>query len=370
MSLYLRLSLYYAASIGSLSFIPFLSLMLADRAIDDRAIAATLALLPAGRLMGGTSWAWVADRLGRPQLILRLATGSAALLGVAVLVAPTPLLLAAALLSFSFMRAPQFPIVDALALQRLGGGYGSVRAWGSLAYLLLVLAASTLRTVDSNGPLAAAVVLLFITAMVAWTLPPGEQPSSPPGWAQIKTLISDRTIGLVLMLSLIQGMTITPYDTLFTLHISRLSLPETVASVAIAVGVAGEIGVMAAGRRLLDRIGPAGLLVLAAVSGLPRWAVTAWSTDPTLLIAAQLLHALGFGAFWIGGTRLVAERAPKGLASTAQSLFPAAGWGFGYLASMGVAGVLLPLGGPPAVFTASLALSVVATVLALRLTRL
>ncbi|TNE87096.1 MAG: hypothetical protein EP330_19175 [Deltaproteobacteria bacterium] len=360
------LSAYYAASIGSLSFVPFLSPLLAAQTGDDRIVAATLALLPAGRLLGGTAWSWIADVSG-PKPILRLTTAAAALLGLAVLLAPGPGWLAIALLLFAIMRAPQFPIVDALALRALGTGYGSARAWGSLAYLLLVLAAGSLRTLHPGGPVAAAVALLVLAAALAWRLPAPQAAPRALALADVRRLLADPGLRAVLLVALFQGMTITAYDTLFSLHIERLELGAGVASVAIALGVAGEIAVMAASPALLARFGPRRVLIAATLSGLPRWAITAVAVSPAWLVPTQALHALGFGAFWVAATRLIADRAPEELASTAQSLLPASGWGVGYLASMAIAATLLPVGGTPAVFAASLGIACFATVAAFRL---
>lgn len=85
------------------------------------------------------------------------------------------------------------------------------------------------------------------------------------------------------------------------------------------------------------------------------------------MVAAQALHALGFGAFWIGGTRWVSVHTPPELRSTAQSLFPAAGWGLGYLASMAVASFIVPTFGTGALFLASSTEAIAVSAMALAL---
>jgi PPP family 3-phenylpropionic acid transporter len=151
------------------------------------------------------------------------------------------------------------------------------------------------------------------------------------------------------------------------LHVERLGHSSTTASLGLALGVTGEIFIMLFAAPLLARLGPSRLILIAALTGPPRWALTAMSADPAVLVATQSLHALGFGAFWIGGTRLVSRQAPTALASTAQSLLTASGWGIGNLASMALAAVLLPTGGTPLVFLGSAVLSGAAVVAAAHL---
>jgi PPP family 3-phenylpropionic acid transporter len=91
-------------------------------------------------------------------------------------------------------------------------------------------------------------------------------------------------------------------------------------------------------------------LLLAAMAGVPRWALTAWVTDPVALVAIQVLHGLAFGVFWIAGVQLMSERAPAQVSASSQSLFNASSYGVGALFGAILAGELRAGWGTAAIF--------------------
>jgi PPP family 3-phenylpropionic acid transporter len=62
----------------------------------------------------------------------------------------------------------------------------------------------------------------------------------------------------------------------------------------IAEGIVAEILLFARGRRLIERLGPAGLTACAAAGSLVRWTVTAMALTLPVLAVVQLLHAATF----------------------------------------------------------------------------
>ncbi|HNC98347.1 MAG TPA: MFS transporter, partial [Myxococcota bacterium] len=129
------------------------------------------------------------------------------------------------------------------------------------------------------------------------------------------------------------------------------------------VGV--EVAVMLLGRRLLGMLGVGPAMALAALSGLPRWWVVASSADPGLLIGIQVLHGAGFALFWLAGVQWMAERAPREVAASAQSLLAACSYGVGALLGALLAGTLSQYLGTPAIFYGLMGLSAGASLLAL-----
>ncbi|MEQ1503623.1 MAG: MFS transporter, partial [Myxococcota bacterium] len=119
--------------------------------------------------------------------------------------------------------------------------------------------------------------------------------------------------------------------------------------------------VLANSERLLARFGAVPLFAAAVAVGVPRFAITAVTTDPVLLVATQALHGINFGAFWLGGTTVFAERAPDSLRSTTQALLPAAAFGAGPVIGLGLATALLARFDTGMVFAVASATSAVAT---------
>ena len=365
-----RLALWYVMAVGSISALPYVSVILGDAGVSDRTIASILLLMPIGRIFGAPFWGWIADRTGTHGLVFRAAVLLGALAGVGFLVAKTPPLLAASVLLMALSRAPVFPIADATTVAILGENrrnYGRIRAAGSIAFILAIGASGWLRGTYPRAPLWIGGSLLIATAVVSWGFPSLVAPPKRPSLHDLRKVMVDPVLLPLMGISALHGMTLTTYDSLFSLHVERLGMAPWVTGVAMSLGVLVEVGILFSGRQLLDRLGPLRLMLLAVACGIPRWILTGTTTDPAILVAAQALHGLHFGAFWIAGVALFSENAPDNLKASAQALLPASSFGVGYFLSMATAWLVL---GPltlQQLFGALAGISTVATVWTWRL---
>ena len=75
--------------------------------------------------------------------------------------------------------------------------------------------------------------------------------------------------------------------------------------------------------RLARRFGVGRLLVTGALLFSVRAGLAALAGDPLTLLATAPFAGVAMGLFYVGAVNLVAERAPGGLAATAQGLFSA-----------------------------------------------
>lgn len=338
-----RLIAWYCGAVGAITAIPWVAAALYKADVPSEQVALVLLLLPLGQLIGAPAWSWTADRTD-PLTVLRLATGGATVAGFGLAAAQTPLAMIAMLAVLAVFRAGVFPVADALTLGLLGTdrrGYGQIRAAGSVVFGIVIFADGEIREVWARGPLWIGAALMGVAAVMSWTLPPPAGKPSRPGLAELWTAAKDPLLGLLAVVALLHGMTLTTYDSLYTLHIESLGLSSRVAGASLAVGVAVEVAVLWAGRSLIGRLGLLPLLAIAVCSGVPRWLLTGTSTTPWVLILTQGLHGLGFGAYWVAGVALFNERAPASLASSAQALFTVTTFGVGYLASMTLASTIL-----------------------------
>ena len=144
---------------------------------------------------------------------------------------------------------------------------------------------------------------------------------------------------------------------------------EGVVGASVALGVGFEVLLMSFGRPFLARVGPARGMLLAALSGLPRWVVTATVADPVVLVATQALHGIGFGFFWLSGVQRMAQAARPEIAASSQSLWAAATYGFGALLGAGLAGLARRELGSEGIFWMLAGVSLLASLSALWLWR-
>lgn len=337
---------------------PWLAVLLVDRGWTSSAASLALAGLPAGRLLIVPMWAWIADRYGAdPVVRLGLALSAVGALALVGTTGPWPAY--GAMLAWGLARSPPLTVVDATTMATEGRGYGRIRSVGSLAYLLVSAANGLLRESWPNGPVVVATVLAVAVLVLAYRLPA----LAPAPRADLRVALRGLVLHPVLVplvgVSVLHGAALTVYETLFAVHVSQLGFGSTVTGAALALGVLLEVAVLAFGRPLLDRVGPVWLLGIAVGATIPRFAITALAPGAAWMVAAQALHGLNFGCWWLAATSLISDHAPPGLRHSAQALLPTAAFGSGPLVGLGLASVVLADQDTRALFLWATALPVV-----------
>jgi MFS family permease len=346
---------FYFVSLGALgAIIPFLGARLEAAGLSGHQIGALMAMLPLGRLVSAPLWGWLADRYAMAGVLLRVGCAMA-VAGELLLLQGEPAYAALGLFLFAAGRAPLGPLVDSVTLQALSvpghdpREYGRVRLWGSVAFLGFAVVCG--RAADLGfDPLVLGTALLLATTALAFRFPTRGTAGPAPILPALRALLQQPFLVPLLGLACLQALTLSVYDTFLSTHVRALGLPAMVTAAAVATGVACEVLVMRFGRPLLARMGAPRALLLAAMAGVPRWALTAWVTDPVALVAIQVLHGLAFGVFWIAGVQLMSERAPAQVSASSQSLFNASSYGVGALFGAILAGELRAGWGTAAIF--------------------
>jgi PPP family 3-phenylpropionic acid transporter len=144
---------------------------------------------------------------------------------------------------------------------------------------------------------------------------------------------------LLLVTGLVQGSHAL-YGAFATLHWQAAGIAPAAIGVLWSIAVASEVLVfLVVGPRLLDRVGPGGLAVLAAAAGVLRWTAMASTDALPIQFLLQPLHGLTFAALHLATMRILAETVPPRLAASA----------FGLQASLGpgLAGAVLMLAAGP-----------------------
>lgn len=325
----LRLALWYAVALGGAAAGPWYVLLLTRRGWSDAAATLIVAALPLGRLVGGPAWGWLADRAGATR-VLRVVTTLSAACGVALLWSADPVVTAAWLVGLSAVRTPAYPLVDALAVERLGAGYGRTRAWGSGAFLVVGAVHGVL---DGTFPAIAwwtAAALGVATVGATGGLPPAGTRPVPADVAWWR----DPALRWLVGVSGVHGVSLAVYDHLFALHVAALELPGWCQGLALATGVAAEIVVFRTSPRWFGRASPWTWLLVGVAAGIPRYLLSAVVVHPVGLALLQAFHGLHFGLFWLAATALFTSRAPPGRRNTVVALLPTSMFGLGPLVAL------------------------------------
>ena len=352
-----RVALFFAAIFGAGAVSSgFLPLFFADRGLSPEAIGRVLGLAALLRVLAGPGWGNVADRIGKRRPVLCAAAIVAA--GAALAYLPlTSVLGFLAVASVQGVAAAALgPLIDSLALalaRERRMEYGPVRSLGSVAYMLA--SAATGRLLTAAGTTLVPILLALgyaIAAALAPLLPEAAVPRAaarPLAALRLFSLLQFRLT--VAASALIQGAHAAYYG-FAPLFWRAQGYSDTLIGLLIAEGIVAEILLFARGRRLVERLGPAGLTACAAAASLVRWSVTAMAPPLPVLAAVQLLHAATFAMQHLSAMLVLSRTIPPERAATAQALHAALGMGAPTGLMMLLCGWLYTRGGGGQVFLA------------------
>ncbi len=321
----LRLALFYAALFAFVGVaMPYWPVWLAHRGLDAAEIAMLMAAATWIRIGVPSAIAHAADRRGarKPAMATLAAAAFAAHLLFLAADGFAALLLVSALAAAAF--TPLIPMTENLTLlaareRRLD--YGRVRLWGSIAFVAGAFGGGW--ALDEVGPpsvLAMVLVSLLAAAAAAFALPDIRLPPARhplPVWALVKR--PDMLLFLAAA-ALIQSSHAV-YYVFSTLAWREAGIDDRLIGLLWAEGVAAEILLFALGGGLAARLGPTALLGIGAVAGVLRWSALALTADLWVLVPAQALHALTFGAAHLGAMQFLARRVDASRSASAQALY-------------------------------------------------
>jgi PPP family 3-phenylpropionic acid transporter len=208
---------------------------------------------------------------------------------------------------------PMTPLTDAYALKgvsRYGLNYGPLRLWGSAAFVVGALACGLLVDIIAAKHLIWIIVAVAgLGALVSLGLQPLEVANTARSVTTGATaLLRDPGfLAIIVAAALIQGSH-AAYYTFASIAWQNAGLGGLTIAGLWALGVIAEIAVFALSPRFT--LSPAMLVIIAALSAVARWLITAQEPPLPVLAAVQLAHGLTFGLTQIGTMGLMVQHVP------------------------------------------------------------
>jgi PPP family 3-phenylpropionic acid transporter len=354
---------FYAA-VGGAS--PYLVLFYKGIGLDLAGIGLVVSFGSVVSLLAGPGWGYLSDRL-RASPVVTVAAAATAILGVVLMYQAHDLpgvLGCSILLSAGF--AGLTPILDARALEISGPertGYGPLRAWGSISYIVVSFATgAAIDAVGLGAAFAITSTMLAITAVIGATLvrrvapiaaaPPVDvsaapvpDRAAPPAGRRLGAVAAVRLLwlgplGLFITGAWLTFMGLAGVMSFYSLRYAELAAPASIIGLSAAIGAGVEVPIMLTFPRLAARFGAERLVVAGAAIFTIRAFVAAVTADPIVLVVLAGIGGAGYACFIVGGVTYMSRHAPAGLAATAQGLFSGLANGLGQVVA-GVGGGLI-----------------------------
>jgi PPP family 3-phenylpropionic acid transporter len=368
----LSLAAFYFAYLAALgAYSPYFPLFLAERGLSPLAISAMLALWYGTRIVSPSVWGHLTANAARPVRWLRIGAVLTTIVfaGFALELPASGIVLV--MFGFSFFYNAIMPQFEAVTLSHLAGEparYGRIRVWGSIGFVLSVLAVGPL--LDRIGVAALPLVMLpMFAAMIVTTFLNDYGPAHAEGSERESLAMSLARPGVRSFLAVILLMQIAhgPYYVYFSLFLAESGYRPGMLAVFWSIGVGAEIVMLWYGAHLIQRFGAVVLIRIALATAAVRFALTALFPSELILISlVQLAHAFTFALFHASCMHRAARLFPGRLQGQGQGLIYGIGSGLGGVIGALLAGAMWSLGGGRAAFLLAAVSAATGLFLALR----
>lgn len=324
---------FYYATVGA--FMPYWSPYLEARGFNGVQMGVAFALMGLMRTFVPMAWGTLADRTGKRMVYIRWAAAASLITFMGIPYAPTIFWVGVLMMAYTLFWHALLPQFEAVALGHLaarGGDYPRVRLWGSVGFVASVLGLGW--ALDRVGiiQLPWLVGAMWVgMAVMPWFVPDTavtHHADAPHG--SIWDMLRRPEVRVLLLVCLCSQLSFAPYYNFFTLFLERHGHTRTVAGVLWSIAVVAEIGVFMLVGRAIANFGARRLMVIAMGATALRWVMIGFGVESwTLLILAQLSHAITFGAYHALAMHYVQRLFPAWQQGRAQALYNAAAYGVG-----------------------------------------
>lgn len=343
---YSALTFTYFAAIGL--FNPYAPLWFQSLGFSTLTIGLIASLQSWTRVFAPYAWSWAGDHTGRRTEFIRLAALCAVLCSLGLLAVPQlqpmsalQLTVAVALMTTLLFVAnsgvvPLYEATLAHLLATPAGGidprrYGRVRVWGSVGFIVAVTSFGFWLERAGIGVFPVFVAVMNALLLVAALRLPAtradavhDEPAPPA-----LPLLRRPEVAWFFASIFFTVLAHTSLYAFFSLYLVDLGYGKGAVGALWAVSVAVEIAFFWTQGRWFPLLAPhRWLQVVALVTALRFVAIAAWGGSATVLVLAQLTHAVTFAAHHAACIALVQKLFPGRLRGRGQALYTTLGYGF------------------------------------------
>jgi len=332
---YWRLSgfyFFYFASLGA--FVPYLGPYLKSLDITTFQIGVIIAITMGTKIIAPNIWGWIADHSGKRMMIVRMGCFFAALSFLGLLIEQTYFIVIIVMTVFSFFwnaALPQFEATTFSHLTNEEDRYSSIRLWGSVGFIITVVALGyVFQTLPYSSLPYFVSTLLVCIWLVSMTVP-----ESATGHLALdheplkKTLSKPHVLGLLAACFCMQASH-GPYYAFYNLYMQSFDYSSSVTGWLWGIGVIAEVVLFVFMYKLFARYTLQNMLMISFALAILRWTlIVLFPTQLPVMVFAQLLHAATFGLHHAAAIRLIHQLFRGRHQGKGQALYSSVSYGAG-----------------------------------------
>lgn len=331
---------------------PYLGLYLDGRGFSLLEISQLTSILMVTKVVAPNLWGHLADRYQKRLLLVRLGSLATLICFVGFFFAELFWHYALVIILYSFFWnavLPQFEVVTLYNLGDYRSRYSRVRLWGSIGFIVSVFLLGYLFERLSVAYLPWALLFIIIailfSSLARFSEPvplPGEKADHGPTF--IAQLLKPAVLvffGVCLLLQISHGS----YYTYYSIYLEKLGYAKSTIGALWSLGVLAEVVLFVYMHRWFRYMRDVNIMLIALVFTSVRWLlIAAFPESVFLLTAAQILHALSFGAMHAAAIHFVHKSFTARCQGRAQAFYSSIGFGLGGALGALMSGLLVTFG--------------------------
>jgi PPP family 3-phenylpropionic acid transporter len=288
-------------------------------------------------------WAGLADRYQIRRPIYLICNMASSVIWAFFLLTTDFSYMLAIIIAYGIFHAPIISFLEAFTMDTLGkekNKYGQVRLWGSIAFITVALVMGRIIDMSAiNIIIACIFVGSLIQAFIAVKMPNIKHKKTRLNLSDVSILLTPRIIvflGCAFLMIVSHGA----YYGFFSIYLARLGYGNAFIGFVWALASMAEIGVMMYSNRLFKRFSLVNILVFAFMAAAVRWVMLMHAQFVWLLLTAQILHAITYGAFHMASILYIDAFMPANGKTLGQAVNNAATYGLGLMVGFMLNGYL------------------------------
>jgi MFS transporter, PPP family, 3-phenylpropionic acid transporter len=246
-------------------------------------------------------------------------------------------------LGFGIFFSPIISFLEAFTMDVLGKEkqrYGQTRAWGSIAFIAVVILVG--RAIDIY-PVGIVLPLILagglIQSLVSLGVPSVRTAKRRGLSRDTGQLMSQKSI-VFLICAFLMLLSHGAYYGFFSIHLEKLGFGKTFIGISWAVASTAEIIVMIHSGRLFKRFSLENVMIFSLTIAAARWFLLAFVDSGPVILITQVLHAFTYGAFHMASILYIDALSSEASKTLGQAVNNAVSYGLGLMAGFFLSGYL------------------------------
>jgi PPP family 3-phenylpropionic acid transporter len=337
-------------------YLPYFNLYLYHIKLTGVQIGVLSALRSVLLVLFPVLWGMLADRLQARKVIYVACNIASAIIWSLYLLTTRFEWLVMITLGYGIFFSPIISFLEAFTMDVLGKEkkrYGRTRAWGSIAFIAIVILVG--RAID-NYPVGVILPLIlaggFMQSLVSLGVP-SVQTARLKGLSRDTGQLTSQKSIVFLTCAFLMLLSHGAYYGFFSIHLEKLGFDKTFIGFSWAVASTAEIIVMVHSGRLFKRFSLENVMIFSLSIAAMRWFLLSFVDSGPVILITQVLHAFTYGAFHMASILYIDALSSEASKTLGQAVNNAVSYGLGLMAGFFLSGYLYETIGSHGLFMTS-----------------